>query len=586
MTGDPISADARLPARAGQPARPRRAGRRRGRRRWRAHRPELADRGAGHPSADPPGRRRVRGGGLAPDHGAAPPRSGPAATGSRAPPPSSRSASPVWHEPRLAGPAARSHSGSGRSYNRGDGGAAGRGAGAADRTRPSTRSASTRSVACWPRPAGRVASPGTGPSTWSGSSGSASCRAAGFSLAVIRRLLDGELDADRRAARRRGGGRGRRGAAHPRRARGAGGRPVGAARRRGPRGTRSCPAPRDGEARFAASDGELVVTAGLRAPRGRAPAPELLDARPSSSRRHPGHRRGGGASSSTRTSASRCAPAAELERRRRPNGSSTRSDAPARRHDARRAPLPERAARGGPGAPRGGRRAGRARRGPRRARLEPGGRGGRRMTALGAARRAAPRARTKRDAVESMFDRIAPTYDRMNRAHLAGPRPRLATPGRRALGGRTGARVLDLGCGTGDLCRELGRRRAPRPIGAGPLGGDARRGAHRRAARRAPTPRRLPFADAEPRRDRHRVRAPQRRRPRHGAPRVRASVLRTRRALRRARRRRAGAARLRIGNAVWFRGAVPLLGRLLSPATPTPTATCPARSPTCRRPSS
>ena len=52
--------------------------------------------------------------------------------------------------------------------------------------------------------------------------------------------------------------------------------------------------------------------------------------------------------------------------------------------------------------------------------------------------------------VRTMFDRIAPVYDAMNRTMTARARPALAPRGRR--GGRAaGDRVLDACCGTGDL---------------------------------------------------------------------------------------------------------------------------------------
>lgn len=69
-------------------------------------------------------------------------------------------------------------------------------------------------------------------------------------------------------------------------------------------------------------------------------------------------------------------------------------------------------------------------------------------------------------AVRSMFDTIAPRYDLVNRVmtlrmDLAWRR---RTVGSLNLGG--GARVLDVACGTGDLCREL------RAAGLSPVGVD------------------------------------------------------------------------------------------------------------------
>jgi demethylmenaquinone methyltransferase/2-methoxy-6-polyprenyl-1,4-benzoquinol methylase len=66
-----------------------------------------------------------------------------------------------------------------------------------------------------------------------------------------------------------------------------------------------------------------------------------------------------------------------------------------------------------------------------------------------------PSAEHKADAVEAMFDRIAPRYDRLNRILTF----RLDVGWRRAtvvaLGLRRGSRVLDVACGTGDFCDDL-----------------------------------------------------------------------------------------------------------------------------------
>jgi demethylmenaquinone methyltransferase/2-methoxy-6-polyprenyl-1,4-benzoquinol methylase len=76
-----------------------------------------------------------------------------------------------------------------------------------------------------------------------------------------------------------------------------------------------------------------------------------------------------------------------------------------------------------------------------------------------------PQGEEKVAAVRSMFDAIAPRYDRVNRIMTF----RMDVGWRRttidALGVPTGAVVLDLACGTGDLCRELDAR-GYRPIGA------------------------------------------------------------------------------------------------------------------------
>jgi demethylmenaquinone methyltransferase / 2-methoxy-6-polyprenyl-1,4-benzoquinol methylase len=66
-----------------------------------------------------------------------------------------------------------------------------------------------------------------------------------------------------------------------------------------------------------------------------------------------------------------------------------------------------------------------------------------------------PQGDTKREAVESMFDRLAPRYDRMNRIISLGLDRRWRHRTVAELGVPAGARVLDLACGTGDLCRDL-----------------------------------------------------------------------------------------------------------------------------------
>jgi demethylmenaquinone methyltransferase / 2-methoxy-6-polyprenyl-1,4-benzoquinol methylase len=77
---------------------------------------------------------------------------------------------------------------------------------------------------------------------------------------------------------------------------------------------------------------------------------------------------------------------------------------------------------------------------------------------------ALPEGDEKVAAVRSMFDAIAPRYDLVNRIMTF----RMDVGWRRktvgSLGLPAGATVLDLACGTGDLCRELARR-GLRPIG-------------------------------------------------------------------------------------------------------------------------
>ena len=76
-----------------------------------------------------------------------------------------------------------------------------------------------------------------------------------------------------------------------------------------------------------------------------------------------------------------------------------------------------------------------------------------------------PTGEAKATAVRSMFDAIAPRYDLVNRIMTfrldVGWRRRSI----RELGAPVGATVLDLACGTGDLCRELAKA-GLRPIGA------------------------------------------------------------------------------------------------------------------------
>jgi demethylmenaquinone methyltransferase / 2-methoxy-6-polyprenyl-1,4-benzoquinol methylase len=70
-------------------------------------------------------------------------------------------------------------------------------------------------------------------------------------------------------------------------------------------------------------------------------------------------------------------------------------------------------------------------------------------------RNALPRPDDKARAVERMFDRIAPRYDLLNRVLTLGMDVGWRRAAVRALGLPFGSRVLDVACGTGDLCRQL-----------------------------------------------------------------------------------------------------------------------------------
>jgi demethylmenaquinone methyltransferase/2-methoxy-6-polyprenyl-1,4-benzoquinol methylase len=172
-----------------------------------------------------------------------------------------------------------------------------------------------------------------------------------------------------------------------------------------------------------------------------------------------------------------------------------------------------------------------------------------------------PEGDAKHDAIEGMFDRLAPRYNRMNRVISLG----LDKAWRRrtvdALAAVSGGLVLDLACGTGDLTRDLAAH------GYAPVGIDFSAGMLAEARVDLPLVRgdgaALPLATAS-------------------ADGITCgfalrnfvdldTVFREcARVLRRGGRFAALDATvptnplLRAGNAVWFRGAVPLLGRIVA----------------------
>jgi demethylmenaquinone methyltransferase/2-methoxy-6-polyprenyl-1,4-benzoquinol methylase len=104
-----------------------------------------------------------------------------------------------------------------------------------------------------------------------------------------------------------------------------------------------------------------------------------------------------------------------------------------------------------------------------------------------------PPAAEKAHAVEQMFDRIAPRYDLLNRVLTLRMDVRWRRTAVRSLRLPAGAPVLDLACGTGDLCRSLG------DAGYQPVGVDFSAGMLAAARTAAPLVRadagRLPFPD-------------------------------------------------------------------------------------------
>jgi demethylmenaquinone methyltransferase/2-methoxy-6-polyprenyl-1,4-benzoquinol methylase len=172
-----------------------------------------------------------------------------------------------------------------------------------------------------------------------------------------------------------------------------------------------------------------------------------------------------------------------------------------------------------------------------------------------------PQGDAKHDAVEGMFDRLAPRYDRMNRIISLGMDKGWRRRTVDALAAPSGGSVLDLACGTGDLCHDLEAR------GYAPVGIDFSAGMLAAAQVDAPLVRgdgaALPIATAST----------------DGVTcgfalrnfvDLDAVFTECARVLRTGGRFAALDATvpanpiLRAGNAVWFRGAVPLLGRVVA----------------------
>jgi demethylmenaquinone methyltransferase/2-methoxy-6-polyprenyl-1,4-benzoquinol methylase len=174
---------------------------------------------------------------------------------------------------------------------------------------------------------------------------------------------------------------------------------------------------------------------------------------------------------------------------------------------------------------------------------------------------ALPEGEAKRVAVEAMFDRVAPGYDRMNRIISLG----LDRGWRRrtvaALRLAPSARVLDLACGTGDFSRDLVAS-GHRPVGADYSAGMLA-AAHTGAPLLRADAATLPAADAS-------FDAVVCGFALRNFVELDAVFRECARVLRSGGRIAALDAAvpsnplLRAGNAVWFRGAVPLLGRVLS----------------------
>lgn len=174
---------------------------------------------------------------------------------------------------------------------------------------------------------------------------------------------------------------------------------------------------------------------------------------------------------------------------------------------------------------------------------------------------ALPEGDEKRRAVEEMFDRVAPGYDRMNRIISLGMDGRWRRRTVDALALPRGARVLDLACGTGDLCREL-EARNDRPLGVD-LSAGMLAAAHTTAPLARADAGRLPFRTAAL--DGVVCGFALRNFVDLGAVLAEcARVLRPGGRLAALDAAVPDGRLLRAGNAIWFRGAVPLLGRVVA----------------------
>jgi demethylmenaquinone methyltransferase/2-methoxy-6-polyprenyl-1,4-benzoquinol methylase len=91
-----------------------------------------------------------------------------------------------------------------------------------------------------------------------------------------------------------------------------------------------------------------------------------------------------------------------------------------------------------------------------------------------------PQGTEKVRAVRAMFDTIAPRYDLVNRVMTFGLDRRWRRAAVHSLALSPGARVLDVACGTGDLCRDLAA------AGYRPVGVDLSRGMLTHARTAAP----------------------------------------------------------------------------------------------------